>query len=391
MNLQPVQQGERISSMDILRGFSLLGILLVNIIAFYVPMPHVSDLPNWFTDVNDIIFHQYLDIYVQSSFYPLFSMLFGYGIAMQFIKAKEASVSFYKFAAKRLILLFVLGMLHAYLIWWGDILATYAFCGFFLMIFIWLSAKWLFILAIVINGLLQFLVISNFSLSGVMHTEVESGALDLIAVQNAITAYTSGSWSDAFVQRLVDLSIQFEPDMWISSLFTILPYMLLGAAASKLKLIERAKQYWKMWLVIAVIGIALGLFIKNAPILYTRTYFLDYAKVFIGGPILAVGYIGFVVSLCQFRKVVRFLSPVAKLGRMSLTAYLMQSIILSVLFYNWGYGLYGEIDVLMGIYIAIEIYIVQLIIAELWFIKFKQGPIEWGMKEIIYSKKLSEK
>ena len=391
LELQPVQQSERISSIDILRGFSLLGILLVNIIAFYVPMPHVLDLPNWFTDANDLIFHQYLDIYVQSSFYPLFSMLFGYGIAMQFTKAKEANVSFYQFATKRLILLFILGILHAYLIWWGDILATYAFCGFFLMLFIRLGAKWLFSLALIINGFLQFLILFSFSVNGGMHKEVEAAPLDLIAIQDAITAYATGNWYDAFNQRLVDVAIQFEPGMWISALFTILPYMLLGAAASKLKLIERAKQYWKMWLAIAFVGIAVGLFIKNAPILYTRTEFLEYAKVYIGGPILAIGYIGFVITLCQFRKVVRFLTPVAKLGRMSLTGYLMQSIILSVLFYHWGYGLYGKIDVRMGIYIAVEIYIVQLIIAELWFIKFKQGPIEWGMKEIIYNKKLSEK
>ena len=391
MKLQPVQQGERVSSIDILRGFSLLGILLVNIIAFYVPMPHVMDLPNWFTDVNDIIFHQYLDIYVQSSFYPLFSMLFGYGIAMQFIKAKEANVSFYAFATKRLILLFILGLLHAYLIWWGDILATYAFCGFFLMLFIRLSAKWLFTIALLINGLFHGLILLGLSASGGIHSEVEAYPLDLMAVQDAITAYATGSWYDAFIQRLADVAIQFAPEMWFFALFTILPYMLLGAAASKLKLIEQAKRYWKMWFAIAVIGIAVGLFIKNAPILYTRTIFLDYVKVYVGGPILAIGYIGFVMTLCHFKKVVHFLSPVAKLGRMSLTGYLMQSIILSVLFYNWGYGLYGKIDVLMGIYIAIEVYIVQLILAELWFIKFKQGPIEWCMKKIIYSKKLSEK
>ena len=391
MKLQPVQQGERISSIDILRGFSLLGILLVNIMAFYVPMPHVTDLPNWFTDANDIIFHQYLDIYVQSSFYPLFSMLFGYGIAMQFTKAKDANVSFYGFATKRLILLFILGLLHAYLIWWGDILATYAFCGFFLMLFIRLGAKWLFTFALLIYGLLQFLIIIGFTLSSKMHSEVEAEPLDIIAIQDAITAYATGSWYDAYVQRLADVAIQFAPEMWISALFTILPYMLLGAAASKLKLIERAKQYWKMWLAIAVIGIAVGLFIKNAPILYTRTEFLEYVKVFVGGPILAIGYIGFVMILCQFKKVEQFLSPIAKLGRMSLTGYLMQSIILSVLFYNWGYGLYGKIDVLQGIYIAIMIYIIQIIIAELWFIKFKQGPIEWGMKKNIYSNKFSEK
>lgn len=391
MKLQPVQQRERISSIDILRGFSLLGILLVNIIAFYVPMPHVMNLPEWFTDANDIIFHQYLDIYVQSSFYPLFSMLFGYGIAMQLVKVKKANASFYWFTTKRLILLFLLGLLHAYLIWWGDILATYAFCGFFLMLLVRLSAKWLFIIAISMNGFFHFLIISGLSLSKELHKEVGDYAVNILAIQDAITAYAQGSWQDAYVQRLADLSIQFSAEMWIAALFTILPYMLIGAAASKLKLIEHAKKHWKMWIVLGIVGIAVGLSIKNAPILFTRTNLLEYLKVYVGGPILAIGYIGFIITLCHAKIVTLLLSPIEKLGRMSLTAYLMQSIILSVLFYNWGYGLYGQIDVLQGIYIALMIYIFQVIIAELWFIKFKQGPIEWGMKKLIYGKKFSEK
>ena len=129
MDFRPVGTGERIAALDILRGFSLLGILLVNMFGFYLPMPHISDLSNWFTNAQDIILQQLLDIYVQSSFYPLFSMLFGYGLAMQFLKAKETGTNFYQFAPKRLGILFVVGMFHAIVIWWGDILAMYAFCG----------------------------------------------------------------------------------------------------------------------------------------------------------------------------------------------------------------------------------------------------------------------
>ena len=76
MDFRPVGTGERIAALDILRGFSLLGILLVNMFGFYLPMPHISDLSSWFTNAQDIILQQLLDIYVQSSFYPLFSMHF---------------------------------------------------------------------------------------------------------------------------------------------------------------------------------------------------------------------------------------------------------------------------------------------------------------------------
>ena len=116
MKLHPVSVNNRIPTLDILRGISLFGILLVNIIAFYVPMPHVMDISNWFTEAKDIIYYQYIEIYVQSSFYPLFSMLFGYGIAMQYMKATEQQARFYPFATKRLVILFIIGMLHAFLI-----------------------------------------------------------------------------------------------------------------------------------------------------------------------------------------------------------------------------------------------------------------------------------
>ena len=393
MQLQPIEKNQRIHTIDIIRGFSLFGILCVNMLAFYVPMPHVTDLQTWFTDVYDIIAHQYLDIYVQSSFYPLFSMLFGYGITMQFVKAQKANQSFYKFASKRMIVLFALGMLHAYLIWWGDILATYAFCGAFLLLFIRFSIKRLLIIALILNGLFQALFIGSIIAVNSIEEEsfqIEMEAIDIMAVDESITAYATGTWLDAFEQRKKDLAIQFAPMMWISSLFTILPYMLIGAAASKARLIERAKEKWLTWTILAIVGLSIGLWLKSAA--FTNEGFLyDYLKVYVGGPILAVGYAAVIVLLCLLPVVVKALSPVAKLGRMSLTMYLLQSIILSVVFYHWGFGYYGKISVVEGIYMAIVIYIIQLIIAELWLMKFSQGPIEWFMKKIIYPKKLSEK
>jgi len=392
LKLQPVSLNNRIPTLDILRGISLFGILLVNIIAFYVPMPHVADISNWFTAAKDIINYQYIEIYIQSSFYPLFSMLFGYGLAMQYRRATEQQARFYPFATKRLVILFILGMLHAFLIWWGDILATYAFCGLFLLLFIRMKPIFLLTVAVLLNGLFHLYYLSPFARLNLLHSEVEVQAVDITQVQNSITAYGTGSWLDTFNQRLVDLSIQMQPFMWFVALLTILPYMLLGTALAKWKLIEQASQYKKVWLALAVLGVSAGLFIKNAPILFTRTYLLEYLKVFVGGPILALGYIATVIVICTFIPIIiKVLMPFAKLGRMSLTMYLMQSIILSVLFYNWGFGLYGHVDVELGIYISITIILVQIGLAELWFMKFKQGPIETIVKKLTYAKMLSEK
>ncbi len=390
MNFQPTQLNERVTTIDIIRGFSLLGILLVNIFGFYLPQPYIS-LTDLFTEAVDIIWHQTLDIYVQSSFYPLFSMLFGYGLAMQYMKAQRKGKNFYKFAPKRLGILFVVGMLHALLLWWGDIIAMYAFCGFFVLALIRYNSWVLLTIGLALQGIIHGLYLLMFSVTDMMHEEVGAVAVDIQVVLDAIQAYSTGSYIDAFLQRLQDLSIQMSLAMWFSSLFIILPFMLLGAAAAKWRLIERAKELKGMWIFLAIAFTAAGLFIKSAPANVSHTYLLDYLKVYVGGPILSVGYIAIFVVLCLVPAMLKVLSPIAKMGRMSMTMYILQSVICTTIFYGYGFGLYDSIDVPTAVYIALGIYIIQVIIAELWLSKFRQGPLEAAVKRLTYGKMYSEK
>ena len=275
MNFQPTQLNERITTIDIIRGVSLLGILLVNIFGFYLPQPYIQ-LNNWFTEAIDIIWHQNLDIYIQSSFYPLFSMLFGYGLAMQYMKAQRTGLNVYKFIPKRLAILFAIGMAHALFLWWGDIIATYAFCGFFLFLFLRYKSTILLVIGIVLNSFFHLFYLGSFGLLGLLNVAVDEQAVDIQKMQDAITAYATGGYTDAFIQRLSDLSQQMSPFMWISSLFIILPYMLIGAAAAKWRLIEPAKELKGLWIAFAILATALGIFIKSTPYLFTNTFLLSY-------------------------------------------------------------------------------------------------------------------
>ncbi|EON73447.1 DUF418 domain-containing protein [Lysinibacillus sphaericus] len=384
MDLKPTMLQERIATLDILRGFSLLGILLVNMYAFYLPMPHI-DLGSWFTTPSDMVWQQNLDIYVQSSIYPLFAMLFGYGLAMQWQKAQSREQNFYGTSLRRLVVLFMFGLVHAVLIWWGDILMTYAFCGVFLLLLLRLHPMWLLSIGIIINGFMHVFMLFIVGYIN-FNTKIDT-YLNITAVEKAITAYGAGNWLDAFMQRLSDLSVQAGVGMWIASLFTILPYMLIGAAASKWHLVERAKELKWLWLALAIAGLAIGIFVKSMPILHTRTYLLDYIKVYMGGPILSVGYIGLIVLLCMIPLVPKLLSPFAKIGRMSLTMYILQSIIGTCLFYQFGFGWYGKVSVATGVLIAIGIIVVQMVLAEIWLSKWKQGPLEAIWRKITYKVK----
>lgn len=377
---QPTLLQERITTLDVIRGISLLGILLVNLFTFYLPLPHI-DLGNWFTDAIDIIWYQTLDIYVQGSFYPIFSMLFGYGIALQFTKAQILGTNFYKFGVRRLIVLFVIGLIHAIFIWWGDILTVYAICGLLLLLFLRFNSGILVTISIVIYYIFLFFFLGLLLLVGALNGPIED-YVDIQALENAITAYGVGGWTDAFLQRLTDLMVQAGNNFF--ALFSVLPYMLLGAAASKWKLVERAKQLKLLWLFLTIFGIGLGLFLKSTPYIFERTYLLEIVKIYIGGPILSIGYIAGIVLLCLFPFAKKLFKPIASAGRMALTLYIMQSIICSILFYNFGFGLFGKMDVRTATFIGFGIFVFQALFAELWFMKFKQGPLEFLMKKIIY-------
>ncbi len=354
-------------------------------------MPHILDLSTWFTEATDIIWHQILDIYVQGSFYPLFSMLFGYGLAMQFMKAQATGRDFYRFASKRLLILFIIGMIHALFIWWGDILAMYAFCGFFVLVFIRLKSGWLLSIGLALNALMHVFYLGILALAGALMIGMDEIAIDITMLQNAITAYGTGNWLDAFMQRLHDLKIQMGIGMWFSALFTILPYMLIGAAAAKWRLLERAKELKGLWISFAVLFVAIGIILKSLPINLGKIYLYDYIQVSIGGPILSVGYIAVFVVLSYIPVMNKVFSPLAKAGRMSMTLYIMQSIVCTIIFYNFGFGLYGEIDVPTAVYIAFAIFAIQVILAELWLSKFTQGPLEAAVKRLTYGKMYSEK
>lgn len=385
MELKPTMLQERIATLDILRGISLVGILLVNMYTFYLPMPHI-DLASWFTTPSDIVWQKNIDIYVQGSFYPLFAMLFGYGLAMQWQKAQSREQNFYTLGLRRLSILFAFGFVHAVLIWWGDILMMYAFCGVFLVLLLRLSPIWLLASALIINGLMQVFMLFVVGIVN-FNTKVDD-YLDIVSVEKAITAYGTGNWVDAFMQRLTDLSTQAGIEMWFVALFTILPYMLIGAAASKWRLVERAKELKWLWLALAIAGLVIGIGIKSLSIMFTRTYLLDYLKVYIGGPVLSVGYIGVIVLLCLAPIMPKLLSPFAKIGRMSLTMYILQSIIGTCLFYQFGFGWYGKVSVETGVLIAVGIIVVQMIIAEIWLSKWKQGPLETIWRKLTYKQKV---
>ena len=167
---------KRIASIDCLRGISILGIFLVNIFAYHTPYLYV-DQTTLATSQTDKFIFSMIDIFIQASFYPLFAMLFGYGLIMIKEKADIRGQSFRKIASKRMLILLVFGFIHAFLIWPGDILITYAIFGFIIIPFTKLSEK-----AMAVVAILLYLIPTLLSFLFVWYVErfIESSKLSIL-------------------------------------------------------------------------------------------------------------------------------------------------------------------------------------------------------------------
>ncbi|MEK5206305.1 DUF418 domain-containing protein [Psychrobacillus sp. FSL H8-0510] len=384
MSIKPTGVNERIISIDVMRGFALLGIFVVNMLFFHSPYIYINPY-TWFQNPSDFETFKMIDIFVQGSVYPLFSMLFGYGLAMQFLKSTANGGPFAKFAVRRLTILLIIGCIHAFLIWAGDILITYALAGFVLILMIRLKPIWLLLISIFLflipNGLLYGLLYLG-SLLEPNATIIYTGIQEIEA---SIVAYGQGSWGDIFSQRLADwLYMSGNGLIVISMLFTIVPFLLLGAAAAKWKLIERARELKVYWMITVLVMLIVGTVIKWLPYLLEANLFTMGIQDTFGGPLQAIAYAGIIALVCSIPFAAKILSPISKVGRMSMTTYLMQSIIATTIFYAYGFGLYGKIDLSTGTWMAIGIYAFQVVFAEIWFTKFKQGPVEMLWRKLTY-------
>lgn len=389
MNLSPTPLNNRVEALDLLRGFALLGIFIANMLIFHTPYIHLDPF-TWFSTPSDVATFRWIDIFVQGSFYPIFAFLFGYGINMQYEKSIERKSPFASIMAKRLGILLGIGLLHALLLWSGDILFTYAVMGFALILLVRIPAKWLMPFAALLYIIpATFLYLMMKLLMKTSPDLLVEGFADTRQIERSIEVFSQGSFGEIFIFRLLEwLVIGFGGTFM--GFFIVLPIIMVGAALSKWKIIERAAELKGRLTIVTVIGLAIGIWIKVLPHIGEPTFDLVQLQDTFGGIILATGYVGLLLLLCTmplFRTVFR---PIGKAGRMSLTTYITQSIVATFIFYSYGFGLYGHVDLLTGTWIAIGVFVLQVVFAELWLSKYQMGPLEWLWRKGTYGRNSSK-
>ncbi len=391
--MQPTTATERVVEIDVLRGFALIGIIVANMRGFNSPMEvYMRPYLVWDSTVDRAV-QAFIDCFVSSKFITLFAILFGLGFAVQLERAGERFTGIY---LRRLVWLLAIGAIHAFGIWWGDILLAYALMGFFLLAFrerpIESVARWALILYwLPVLFLVGFFVLSltGSGAAPQMPEATEEG------IQQTINVYTRGSFAEILAQRFAD---------WTSfnaafpfSLPRVLGFFLFGVWLWRKGILQNIEEYLphirRLWMWALPVGLAGNAFFvlvnevwrpnPMEPTLLTLTW---WTAASIGVPALSLFYACSVVLLFRSRAGKRLLTPFAAVGRMALTNYLMQSIVCTAIFYGFGLGLFGTFSPLAGLLLALAIYAVQVVMSGIWSRIFRFGPAEWLWRSATYGR-----
>ncbi|MGE8205185.1 DUF418 domain-containing protein [Heyndrickxia sp. NPDC080065] len=382
--LYPTQLNERISSLDVLRGFSLLGIFLINMMSFQSPILYY-DPHQWWKDADQSLF-EWIQIFVQASFYPIFAMMFGYGLVLLREKTIRKGMIYNKIVSKRLLTLLVIGIIHAFFIWSGDILINYALFGFLLIPMLKWSGKVLMAAGLAIFFIPNMLFSLLLMITAIISGQDVSTFSDINSVTKSIETYATGSYWDITIQRFIDWYMVNGTENIVFLLISIIPLMMIGAGAAKLSWLQKAHLEKKKWSIILCISILLGVCLKSLPSLIDSNLAYHYIQQTLGGTILSFAYISLIILLTTNILTKKVLSPFASAGRMSLTIYLTQSIVGTLIFYSYGLGLYSKMTLGTSMLLAIIIFFIQVVVAEIWFSKFKYGPMEKVWRFFTYGK-----
>lgn len=392
----PVGEGDRIEAIDVLRGFALLGILLLNIQAFAMPgsaylNPHsFGDMTGanrqvwWFTHV-----------FGDQKFMSIFSMLFGAGIVLMTSRAERRTGRSAGVHYRRMGWLILFGLLHAHLIWYGDILYTYGMCG----LIVWLFRKFSPLLLISIGCVLIPVASGIMVASGMSMPYWDERALGGLGqawspsaevLQREIDAYR-GSWLDQMPNRVKGAAM-FQTFMFaIWSLWRVTGLMCIGMAMFKLGVFQ-VRRSSAFYLAMIAFGLGIGLPLAAYGVQWNdernwameSSFFLGSQFNYWASLFVSLGYVGLVMLVCKSIAMLRMLQPLAAVGRMALTNYLMQSIICTLIFYGHGLGYFGGIERTGQLMVVFGVWIAQLILSPIWLRFFEFGPFEWLWRSLTY-------
>jgi len=404
-SLTPVQPAERIQIVDILRGFALFGILFVNMTIFSYPLQAIV-LP---ADPN-LPFYDRAALWLihalgEGKFYALFSLLFGLGLTLQMERIEGRGSRFVPLYARRLLVLLGIGIVHAFLIWTGDILILYALLGFLLLLFrkarprtLLTWALILIALPLLFNAAATALIAwaSNFpeAASQIEQSFAQTEAAFVSDLQRAAQVYAHGDFASITAQRVSDYFSIGMAGFAVMG-FNVMAMFLLGVYFGKRGIFKNLEEHRGLFRKLLLWGLLIGL---SGNILYA-TLIMPISRIYqsgrlllatagqsVGAPLLMLAYVSTLCLLALSPAWGKRLQVLAPVGQMALTNYLTQSIVCTLIFYSYGLGLFGQVGHAAGIALTLVIYLLQIPFSHWWLKRFYYGPAEWLWRSLTYLK-----
>ncbi|RZJ42579.1 MAG: DUF418 domain-containing protein [Brevundimonas sp.] len=393
--LGPIAAKDRIFTLDMLRGWAILGILGVNAMAFAWPMALEMDptlTPPWPHDHANIVGEWVKDVFFQDKFRSLFSMLFGVSIFL--IGGERFDEARGSLLWRRLLLLGLFGLIHGFALWFGDILLHYAYTGMLVMMARSWSARRLIWTGVALNLVFGLLSAGSALIAGLMGDGGQAGGGNPFAMtQDQLTAliqtYQSG-WPGAQLENLK--AAVFLQLMSLTLIPITAGLMLLGLGLFKSGFLTGRSPTWVYVLLLLIGGANLAAFGWYDWQLYSAPHGApDPTKGMAGvlgsfAPLITLAYVSLLILMTRFglKVVTGVLAPV---GRMAFTNYLTQTLIMTTLFYMpWGPHWFGTMGPGQLWLVVGGVWIAQLIWSPLWLSVFSMGPFEWLWRCLTYGR-----
>ncbi|WP_408008749.1 DUF418 domain-containing protein [Pseudalkalibacillus sp. A8] len=388
----PISTHQRIATIDIIRGFALLGIFFVNMPALFAPalMYDLYSIQLTYEGLDRWV-RLIFDIFIQAKFYPMFSFLFGFGFYIFISRAELKTDRPRKLFVRRLVILLAFGLLHLIFVWYGDILHTYALIGFLLLFFYPLKPKTLLIWAVSLLVLFYALLALPL-LAPPSYYETSNYVSETVGskkVEESVHMYQEAGYIELTAYRFQNEVLPVL-EYFVFNIPQILALFLLGLYVGKKGIIADPRSHKRMIRKIWGISVTIAL-----PIMIWLTAIeldwldyggyeesLSYLLMNLSGMFLASFYIFSFVLFLQNARMNRILQSFQAAGKMALTNYLVQTI-LSVIFFV-GLGFYNEVSLTFGLVMVLILFSIQLVYSHYWLKYFYFGPFEWLWRSLTY-------
>jgi uncharacterized protein len=407
--LRPTQPDERVALIDVLRGLALFGIIAANMRGFAGPLTSYFQPDLIWKSRSDLWVQGFIDAFVQGKFITIFAFLFGIGFIIQVTRAEKRHSKFVRTYSRRLLALILIGALHQFLFWWGDILVTYALGGFLLIPFRKRQSKTILIWALVLM-LLPVVFVSGFVAYGRLRPDPPQKAAEGLKksaegrkkteadMWKTVKVYQTGGYADIFKERLGEL--QREAMAQPGAVVYTFPIFLLGLWVWRLGILQNPEAHRALLRKGLIVGAAVGIpaniaFVWGSRLVSgqassgrpTGMTAIGLALMLFGRPALSMGYscaLGLLFLRTDWR---RRMMPFAAIGRTALSNYLLQTVVCTTIFDAYGGGLFGKVSLAWLLVPTVIIYGLEVPLSNWWLGRYRFGPAEWAWRWMTYRQK----